>query len=195
MTLASPDGGTVGAVVLAGGRARRMGGSDSSSCRTPRARTLLARVLFAVAGADPVVVVGPWREGLPDAVVLVREDPPFTGPAAALAAAMPEVSSPWVLVLAGDQPLVAPGVPALVAALGAPAAVDGAVLVDGEGCTQWLAGCYRSSSLRAAIAGRALANAALRPMLARLEVALVRDEWGASDDVDDPDDARRLLGG
>jgi len=75
------------AVVLAGGRARRLGGVDKPA--TPVGGTpMLHRVLAAVAGAHPRIVVGPHRGGLPDGVLQVREEPPGGGPVAAAAAGL-----------------------------------------------------------------------------------------------------------
>jgi len=71
------------AVILAGGRARRLGGLDKPGLDVG-ARTLVENVVAAVPGARRVVVVGPER-GLRK-VIGVREDPPGSGPVPALRA-------------------------------------------------------------------------------------------------------------
>ena len=64
-----------GLIVLAGGRARRLGGQDKPDL-VVGGSTLLAAVLGAggSAGAAPVIVVGPPRAGL-DGIRVVREEP------------------------------------------------------------------------------------------------------------------------
>lgn len=201
----------VDAVVLAGGRARRLGGIDKLALTDAAGVRLLDRVLAAVADCDHVVVVGPPREGLGDAVG-VREDPPFAGPVAAVAAALPHLGDGWVLVLAGDQPHVASGVAALrSAAHRCPGDVDGVVLVDGGGRRQWLCGIYRADALRAALAdadagadpeaggdagaGGQGRSPSMGHVLGRLRLRELPDSHGASDDVDGPDDVSRWLRG
>ncbi|MCV7084044.1 NTP transferase domain-containing protein [Mycolicibacterium insubricum] len=71
------------AIVLAGGRARRLDGADKPNLLVG-GRRLIDVALDAVAGAAHIVVVGPSRD-LPEAVIQTREDPPFAGPAAAVA--------------------------------------------------------------------------------------------------------------
>ena len=202
----------VDAVVLAGGRARRLGGIDKLALTDATGARLLDRVLAAVAGCARVVVVGPPREGLGEAV-RVREDPPFAGPVAAVAAALPHVGEGWVIVLAGDQPQVASGVAALrSAAAECPGDVDGVVLVDSDGRRQWLCAVYRASALRAALAdATGLADAAgladadveseagrspsMGRALGHLRLRELPDVDRASDDVDEPDDVSRWLRG
>jgi CTP:molybdopterin cytidylyltransferase MocA len=95
---------TYDAVVLAGGGARRLGGTDKPSL-TVGARTLLDRVLSVCADASTTVVVGPRRPTLRP-VSWVREDPPGGGPLAALDAGLGSVTAPVVLVLSADLPFL-----------------------------------------------------------------------------------------
>lgn len=75
----------LGAIVLGGGRSLRMG-ADKLALRLD-GDTLLARTCAAAATvAERVVIAGPEQPGLD--VVFVREDPPFGGPAAGIAAAL-----------------------------------------------------------------------------------------------------------
>ncbi|MEV0607690.1 NTP transferase domain-containing protein [Polymorphospora rubra] len=73
-------------VLLAGGAARRMAGVDKPAVPVG-GRPMRERVLAAVADAYPRIVVGP-PDGLPAGVLTAREDPPGSGPVAALAAGL-----------------------------------------------------------------------------------------------------------
>lgn len=165
------------AVVLAGGQARRLGGADKPAL-TVGGRSLLGRVLDALAGAERRIVVGPPRSGLPLDVVQVREQPPGGGPLAALAAALPQVRADHLALVAADLPFLrSPHVDALLAAVQQRA---GAVLVDDGGQAQWLIGVWRSAALRGALSGVAEpAGLPLRRALAPLEPALVSLPSGA----------------
>ena len=91
------------AVVLAGGRATRLGGV-AKPLVTVRGRTMLEAALAATAGAVQVVVVGDVP--VPASVLRTREDPPHGGPAAGLAAGLRALEEPaaWTVVLASDLP-------------------------------------------------------------------------------------------
>ena len=139
----------VGAVVVAGGGAARMGGVDKGSIEVG-GRTLLEHVLAALTNVADVVVVGDEvRTNRP--VTFTREDPPGGGPAAALLAglrAFPHAPG-RVVVLAGDMPRVTEDtVDRLEAAV--EDQVDGAVLVDRGGRAQYLCASYRVAALLAA---------------------------------------------
>jgi molybdopterin-guanine dinucleotide biosynthesis protein A len=158
-----------GAIVLAGGSGRRLGGRDKPALPVG-GRSMLRRVLDAVAGASPRVVVGPARTDLPPDVVQVRERPPGGGPVAALAAglaalnadagsmagagagSMADADAGFVAVLAADLPFLTS---ADVNALRQAARVgdrDGAVLLDADGRQQWLCGVWRTGALRGRLA-------------------------------------------
>ena len=156
-------------IVLAGGRAERLGGQDKAAL-VVAGRSLLDRVLAADLGGR-VVVVGdtPVPEGVPRVV----EDPPGGGPAAGIGAGldalsgMPSPAAPgaggnepaWVAVAAVDQPGAAAALAALRRALvdrhgdpdrEAPRAPDALCHVDDEGQRQWLLAIYRRVALEAA---------------------------------------------
>jgi molybdenum cofactor guanylyltransferase len=142
-----------------------MGGRDKPALVVGD-RTMLDRVLDAVAGAAPRITVGPYRPDLPGDVIQVREDPPGGGPVAALAAGLAAVRADTgsVAVLAADLPFLTPAdIDALRAAAG-DRAVDGAVLLDGDRRAQWLCGVYRIGPLRRRLA--ALGPPAGQPMRA-----------------------------
>lgn len=96
----------LGAVILAGGTAARMGGADKASIEF-RGRTLLEHALDAVIDATEVVVVGEWvPTNRP--VTFTREDPARGGPAAGLLAGLDAFARRprQLAVLAVDMPMV-----------------------------------------------------------------------------------------
>lgn len=182
------------AVVLAGGRARRLDGA-AKPLLVHRGTTLLATALAAVDGAERIVVAGPGSlRSATGSTLLVQEEPPFGGPVAGLAAALPLLERPdspeWVLVLAAD--LVAPS--AAVGRLIEEAAgsdADSVLAVDADGRAQQLLGVHRRASLVSALRRLGAADgASVRALLADREVALVEVPAGSADDIDDPEDAR-----
>lgn len=180
------------AVLLAGGRARRFG-ADKPAARVG-GRALLEWTAAAAAGASRLIVVGPRRDVLPGAVV-VREDPPGAGPVPALRAGLAEVRAPRLVLLAADLPFLRPAHVARL--LAATAERPGAVLLDGEGREQWLAGCWQAGPLRTALEG--YEGASLRGVLGPLGPAAVALPAGARPawyDCDTPEElaaAERLL--
>lgn len=142
------------AIVLAGGRATRMGGIVKPLLRVAGV-TLLDTAIAAAAGAGTLVVVGPVDLPVPQRVQLVREDPPFGGPAAALAEGLKLLRrsnpAPWVLVLAADQPAVGVAVPMLLAAADAAGSTDAVIGIDLAGRRQLLTALYRSVALTTAV--------------------------------------------
>jgi molybdopterin-guanine dinucleotide biosynthesis protein A len=165
------------AVILAGGRAERLDGASKPDL-VVGGRRLLATAIAAArsAGCDRVVVVGPTELEAPGCLV-VREDPPFGGPVAALAAGLAaldasggrvapggRVPRPYarsrdaaarlldqqggdVLVLACDMPEAVAAVARVVSARVAAPEPDGVCLVDASGRTQWLAAVYARDAL------------------------------------------------
>lgn len=179
-------------VVVAGGAAERLGGVDKPMLEVG-GRTLLARSLAALSGADPVVVVGPRRPGV-DGVVWTREQPPGAGPLAALAAGLAFVQQARVVVLAGDlRGVTAAVVDRLLEALDGPDdgdhadTPDGTVLVDADGRRQWLLGAWRTASLRAALPADP-AGASVRRVLGGLVIVDVPARGDEAADVDTADD-------
>jgi len=200
------------AVILAGGRATRLGGVPKPTVVLDGA-SLLDHALAAARDADRTVVVGPDPVVPPGRDVLVtREDPPFGGPVAGLDAGLRALDAaaaraarqdppPWVLVLAVDVPRAGDAVPLLRAAVDpTDPDHDGAYLVR-EGHAQWLVGLYRRDALRRALAEVAvsgadgLAGVPVRRLVAELTCAEVPDDDGVSADVDTWDDLRRLTVG
>jgi molybdopterin-guanine dinucleotide biosynthesis protein A len=180
----------LGGVVLTGGGAARVGGADKASIEVA-GETLLERALRALAEVQDVVVVGDEvPTGRP--VTFLREDPPGGGPAAGLLAGLagfPRVPR-LVVVLAVDMPLVTPGT---VRRLAASAAVDGALLVDGDGRRQYLCAVYRTEALLAAAPEPPEQHGLpVRRLVGKLDLVEVPAVGGEAQDVDTWDDLRAL---
>lgn len=109
------------AVILTGGRGRRLGGRDKAALEVA-GTSMLQRALTACDGAERVIVAG--GGGVPDSVHQVQENPPGGGPVAGIVAALPLVRSAWLLVLAVDQPDAERAVSGLLAAPLADSAVS-----------------------------------------------------------------------
>jgi molybdopterin-guanine dinucleotide biosynthesis protein A len=152
------------AVVLAGGKAARLGGQAKPQLQVG-GRTMLDTVLAAVADATHRIVVGP-PQPVPADVRQVRERPPGGGPVTALRAGLAEVPTDVVALLAGDLPFLTG---TLVADLRVRLTGDGVLVVDDGGRDQYLLGVWRTDALRAAVAG-AGGPTSLRRVLAPLTV-------------------------
>ncbi|GAA1186313.1 molybdopterin-guanine dinucleotide biosynthesis protein A [Kitasatospora gansuensis] len=170
------------ALVLAGGAARRLGGVDKPGL-TVGGHTLLDRVLAACPDARTVVVVGPERPTERGGLRWTREDPPGGGPVAAVAAGLGQITADRVLLLAADLPFL--DTRTVERLLDALAEHDGALLVDAGGRDQPLAGAYRTTALRSALAGLGdPVGLPLRRLLAPLRLARLADPDGVSYDCD-----------
>ncbi|UQX13500.1 NTP transferase domain-containing protein [Candidatus Mycobacterium methanotrophicum] len=166
------------AIVLAGGASKRLG-ADKPEQRVG-GRRLLDVALAAVADAEAVVVVGPPRD-VPDEITVICEDPPGSGPVAALAAgfaALPDGPAD-IVVLAADLPRITPAAVAALAAARGDAPV--ALAVDDGGRVQYLAAVWDSAALAAALASAPSRVQDLLPGNA------VTSAVGDVDDVDTPD--------
>jgi molybdopterin-guanine dinucleotide biosynthesis protein A len=198
------------AVILAGGRASRLGGIDKTALARDGV-TLLAGAVRAASGCGRTVVVGAGNRpgGVPRAhrdaagsALLVDEHPAHGGPAAALGAGVAALGDDpartWILVLAADLPHAPEAVAALLPLRRGSAAArhDALVARDPEGRAQPLLALYRPDPLRAALdaVDRAdgLAGASLRAVLAALgpdAVAHADLDARLCADVDHPADA------
>jgi molybdopterin-guanine dinucleotide biosynthesis protein A len=174
------------AIVLSGGRGSRIGGAKPE---LPLAGwPLLDHVLVAVSAASSRIVVGPSRHGLGEPI-FVREQPPGSGPVAAIAAAIDQVQQPIVAVLAADVPFIRGQLDQLRVALATSPDKDAAVLVDTDGRLNYLGSMWRTTSLHRRVAE--LGDGAGLPMRALYQSANTTnipdfDAHGA--DIDTPDD-------
>ncbi|WP_144662687.1 NTP transferase domain-containing protein [Paenarthrobacter nicotinovorans] len=189
------------AVILAGGRATRLGGVPKPSLKYDGG-TLLSHALQVARGAAAVVVVGPDVDGepLPEPVLVAREEPAFAGPAAAIAAGLAALKtgppSEWTLVLACDMPKAAEGLGRLWEALKTNPSVEGVMAVSVDGRKQPLLGVYSTAALErevdAASHGPGLTDSPVFKLLARLNLLDVGVPAGSTDDVDTWEDAAAL---
>jgi len=177
------------AVILAGGRASRLGGAAKPDLRVGDSSLLEHATAAATrARARHTIIVGPERDLR--GVHFVREDPPHGGPVAALAAALHLVESEWLLLLAADLPRATSVVDLLLAAASTPPDdIDGVALIDADGRPQWLAGLYRTTAIRHAIDGLIAAHgttqdSSLHRILSPLTITLAPDPDGVALDVD-----------
>jgi len=170
------------AIILAGGRASRLGGVDKAAVEIDGI-ALVDHVYAAVQGCVPIIAVGPASIGR-DGVQVVREEPPFAGPVAAIAAgvaALKEADAIETWILACDLPL-APALIARLSAVALPPHADAVIAVDADGREQWLAGRYRLSSLRTALAQFTdSSGASVRALVAPLSLHTVADAGTARD--------------
>lgn len=196
---------TTSAIVLAGGKARRLGGASKPDLIVGDDTLLdLALAACEVAHAAPVVVVGPDSLAR-DGVLITREDPPGGGPAAGIAAGLTALvglsgreaggfgHDDYVLCLACDMPSAADAVLELIeAAASSDSDSDGAWLVDDMGHSQPLLAVYRSQALAdAAWAMPELTGASMKQLTRELDMTPVLGLHQASDDVDTWQDADR----
>lgn len=189
----------LGAILLAGGRASRVGGAAKPLFEVG-GETLLAQIVNAVrdAGARPILVAADVLDPALD-VAWVREDPPFGGPVAGAVAALDEwersgVSPEWTFLLACDLARPSDAVARLVADLAVlPGDSDGVCLADASSRPQWLTGIYRSDALRRAAAvlpdrGR---DAPVRALVDDLAITVVAVEDYLTADIDTWEDLER----
>lgn len=173
-------------LVLAGGRASRMGGVDKPGL-VVGGRSMLATALAATAEAGRTVVVGPLRPELPAAIVQTREPEPGSGPVAAVAAglaALGDEITPHVVILAADLPFLTPAV--IRQLLAHRADFDAVFAADSNGRPQYLIGVWRYEALAARL--RKLGTVVNQPMKALVPERTTMVPLAGVDDCDTPDD-------
>ena len=190
----------VSAVVLTGGRSSRMGGRHKPGIlvdgRSVIDRTVTA--LWTAAPAADVIIAGTdegLSPGLRQQVTVVREDPPFSGPLAGVAAAMEAVapSTDVVLLLGGDLPFLSAETMSNLLN----AAVDGSDVVscvDVTGHVQYLCAAWNQQVLRAQV--RHIGDPAgvpLRALFSDLTPQLIDCDPDELRDIDTPYDLARAV--
>ena len=205
------------AVVVAGGASRRLNHVPKASL-SDGTSTLLDCALEAVAAASPRVVVGPESLPLPTGVLRTREDPPFSGPAAAIHAGLECIAADcersqvplpgWCLILGVDTPRIAPAVQQLLTAArgaeqtattfsttGSEAPSDSEASEGfwgvSEGIYQPLVGIYRFEAIRS-VFSTGTTDASVRSFLRRLNPAAVEMSAADTADVDTWEQAQAL---
>jgi molybdopterin-guanine dinucleotide biosynthesis protein A len=174
------------AIVLAGGAGSRLGGAHKPA-RTVGGWTLLDHVTVAAGLAMTRVVVGPELPVHFGPVTFCREDPPRSGPVAALRAGLEHVTQPFVLLLAADLPFVGAGLSALWRAIG-DSHGDAAAFEDSGGRVNYLASIWRTDALRTNVrAVGEVSGAPLRAVYRPTQPALVPDpqDWSTDCDTDE----------
>ncbi|WP_405161267.1 NTP transferase domain-containing protein [Nocardia sp. NBC_01499] len=140
------------AIVLAGGRASRMGGVDKPAI-VIGGRSMLDAALTAVASCAHTVVVGPHRPELAPEVGQAREVPPGSGPVAAIGAGLRALGSaaPLVVVLAADLPFLSAWSVSELIRYACESGADAVFAGDESGRPQYLIGVWRRTALTAAL--------------------------------------------
>ena len=172
---------SLSAIILAGGRATRLGGATKGDVLVG-GRSMLDAVTDACrdVGVAPenITVVG----GTTSAYRLVVEDPVGSGPAAAIGAGIAHVTTEEVFLLSCDLPFIATALPTLVEH------IEGDGVCFGGERPQYLAGLYRTSALRSSLARAGnLVNMPVRAILDPLTLLILPPHEGATD-VDSWDD-------
>lgn len=178
----------VDALILAGGRSTRLGGMDKAEIRVAGER-LVDRVVHAArAEIDGCVIVAGSASAGSGADEVVREEPAFSGPLAAIAAGIKLVNADWVLILSCDLQYPREICQALSSNI-AHLSGDGVALIDDDQRTQWLAGIYRTDALREACEslGENVSNGAVRFAFEQLSLEFVRIPNEFSADIDTPE--------
>ncbi len=201
-------------LILAGGRSRRLGGVAKAGLMVD-GQTLLARTVDAAALVladqpaqaatagrggfleDGIAVVGPvdnvagWLEGSAahHMVTAVQEDPPFSGPAAGIAAGLEALlpTTRALLVLACDMPHAGEVARHLVADLAHCTPGQG-VMAVADGRRQPLAAIYPLAELRAEVAAaraaHRLENASVISLVASVSMRECAVPSGLTADID-----------
>jgi molybdopterin-guanine dinucleotide biosynthesis protein A len=180
------------AIVLAGGRGRRLGGADKAALSIDGTASL-DHVLADLPRSVPVIVTATARATIRP-VSFRLEDPPDGGPVAGVAAALTEVATPIVALLATDMPWAGPLVSRLVAEFDVEDA-DALVPVDASGRRQPLCCVVAADALRAAIdrlgSARGQSMTALMAELSVKERRLDEQSCRLVEDIDTPADLTR----
>jgi molybdopterin-guanine dinucleotide biosynthesis protein A len=137
--------GAVSGAILAGGRARRFGGADKSALLV-EGRTILERQLDLLRRlAGRVFIVGHTPERFATSSVdVVADAVPDAGPLGGLYTALASSTTPLVLVLACDLPLVPAGLLARLVRIAEGDDTADAVVPRDTGGRHPLCACYRA---------------------------------------------------
>lgn len=188
------------AIIVAGGKSSRLNHTPKAGLSNG-SQTLLDRALDAARQAQLRVVVGPETLPVPPDALRTREDPPYSGPAAAIHAGIEKLADTyaahdrqpplWCLILGVDTPHISPALEKLLAcAADAPHDTLGYWGVSDE-IFQPLVGIYRFAELRETFA-EGSTNASVRSFLKRLNPAVVELDPAHTVDIDTWEQAHEL---
>lgn len=191
---------TVHAVVLTGGRSSRMGGRHKPGILVGE-QSVIDRTLTTLWSVVPTakVIIAGTDEGVSSNfrqnVIVVREDPPFSGPVAGVAAAVDAISSSdgVILLLGGDLPFLSAATMTRLLR----AAIAGAQVVscvDETGHLQYLCSGWRADILCDQVAALdAPTGVPLGALFSGLETELVPCDPDELRDIDTPEDLARAV--
>ncbi|MEV6134494.1 NTP transferase domain-containing protein [Nocardia sp. NPDC051990] len=182
---------TADAIVLAGGRASRMGGVDKPAI-VIGGRSMLEAALAAVASCVRTVVVGPQRPELDARIVQVREVPPGSGPVAAVGTglrALGPTAAPLVVVLAADLPFLSQTTVRELIRHATESGADAVFAADESGRPQYLIGVWRRKALAEAL--QRLDSLINQPMKALIPADTVTVTMAGIADCDTEEQVRR----
>ncbi|WP_433562680.1 NTP transferase domain-containing protein [Nocardia sp. CA-151230] len=187
----------VDAIVLAGGKASRMGGVDKPAI-VVGGQSMLDAALAAVAGCARTVVVGPHRPELPPEILQAQEIPAGAGPVAAIAAGLGalagcEFPAALIVVLAADMPFLTASAVNELLSHARESGSDAVFAADASGRPQYLVGVWRRAALVAAL--KDLDSLVNQPMKALVPVETAMVTLPGVDDCDTPEDVRRARTG
>ena len=186
---------TVSAVVLTGGRSSRLGGRHKPGILVG-GQSIIDQTLHAVWHAAPLaeIVVAGSDEGLSadlrQRITVVREEPPFSGPTAGVAAAVDALppSNGVVLVLGGDLPFLSSAtIRRLMTAVADDAPV--ASCRDAAGQLQYLCSGWQQQALRERLTQLGdPANMPLHALFAGHSPTVIECHPDELRDIDSPED-------
>ncbi|WP_245720182.1 NTP transferase domain-containing protein [Nocardia uniformis] len=184
---------TVDAIVLAGGRASRMGGVDKPAI-VVGGQSMLEAALGAVEGSARTVVVGPHRPELPPEILQAQEVPAGAGPVAAIAAGLGVLAgcdfpAGLIVVLAADMPFLTAHAIDELLRHAKESGSDAVFAADESGRPQYLVGVWRRRALAAAV--NQLQSLVNQPMKALVPVDTVMVPLPGVSDCDTPDQVRQ----
>jgi len=184
------------ALILSGGQSARFG-SDKSLAKFGPATLLERSVSVAVEVAQEVVVVGPWA---PSRTTRVIEPERYLGPLSAVVCGLTKVTAEYVLVLAGDHPLLQPALLLELLRQCGSGEYSAVVPVTEHG-PQPLVACYSRTALAHAQRLVQQGERSMQALLRQVDTKyLPSEQWQEFDeggwsfmDVDTTDDLRELM--
>lgn len=176
-------------IIVAGGRGERVDGRDKATIRVDGQRLIdiLLDEVSLIGDLMQVVVVSSRQPELRPGVKLVAEDPPFSGPASAVAAgvaALAGEASTETAILAVDAPQSATLIPDLRAELhSAEESPDAAIIEQSDGVLQPLCAVWRTAALHQVMDTLDTEGLAARQLVGHAHVVKVAGD-GAERDYD-----------